>query len=336
MVVEGQMDVIACHQAGMINVVATSGTAMTEEQIKLLKRYSANMNMAFDSDEAGEKAARRGIELAVKAGMNVRVIQVPDGVGKDPDEVLKNNKQVWFDSVEHAQDVMKWYFGRAFTEKDIKNPKDKQIIATELLKEIKNIPFAVEKDHWLQTLSQDLGVDIDVLRENMAQIKEENSKKFIKVESKKDINSQIAIEKTRLDLIVERFLIMILKFHKQLSTFNFQLSTSLSTGTYAELYENVKNAYTKGELNIDQLRNEFHREGQENIVDVLLLAGEKDFATLSEKDAKIEIEKLSSTVKNEWLKGERKRLQTAISQAEKIGDKDKLAELMQEFQNLNL
>ncbi|PLX28946.1 DNA primase [Candidatus Parcubacteria bacterium] len=334
-VVEGQMDVIACHQYGMTNVVATSGTAMTEEQIKLLKRYSNNMNMAFDSDEAGEKAARRGIELAVKAGMNVRVIQVPEGAGKDPDEVLKKDKQVWFDSVSQAQDVMKWYFDRAFVGKDVKNPKDKQIIATELLREIKNIPFAVEKDHWLQELNSRLGVDMTVLRENMAEIKEEVTRKG-KIEKKKEEINIKEIKKTRLDLLVESFLIMALKFHKQLSTFTFQLLPSLSTGPYRNLYESVKNAYTSGVLNIDQLRNDFHREGQENIVDVLLMQGEKDFATLSEKDAKIEIEKLSNTIKNEWLASERKRLQAAISNAEKAGDKDALAQLMKEFQNLNL
>src|SRR3989339_243372 len=73
--VEGQMDVVACHQAGMKNVVASSGTALTEAQIRLLLRYTHNLAMAFDSDEAGQKAARRGIQVAVQAGMNVRVIK---------------------------------------------------------------------------------------------------------------------------------------------------------------------------------------------------------------------------------------------------------------------
>ena len=92
--VEGQMDVIACHQAGMTNVVATSGTALTEEQIALLKRYSNNLAIAFDADAAGINAARRGIEIALAAGMNIRIIRIPDGAGKDPDECIKKDFRV--------------------------------------------------------------------------------------------------------------------------------------------------------------------------------------------------------------------------------------------------
>ena len=77
--VEGQMDVVACHQAGMKNVVASSGTALTFEQIKLLKRYSNNIAIAFDADAAGQNAAKRGIDLALEQGMNIKIIQIPAG-----------------------------------------------------------------------------------------------------------------------------------------------------------------------------------------------------------------------------------------------------------------
>ena len=120
--IEGQMDVIACHQAGMKNVVASSGTALTEHQVNLLKRYSPNMNMAFDTDAAGESAAKRGIGLAIEAGINVKVIQIPEGGGKDPDECLKKNKDVWFEAVEKATDIMNWYFAGAFQNKNIQAP----------------------------------------------------------------------------------------------------------------------------------------------------------------------------------------------------------------------
>ena len=82
--VEGQMDVIACHQAGMKYVVATSGTALTEHHVQLLKRYAPDLYLAFDSDSAGERAAKRGIELALEAGMHVKIIQIPEGAGQNP------------------------------------------------------------------------------------------------------------------------------------------------------------------------------------------------------------------------------------------------------------
>jgi len=331
-VVEGQMDVIACHQAGMTNVVATSGTAFTTEQIKLLKRYSNNMNIAFDSDEAGEKAAKRGIDLAIQEGMNVKVIQAPEGAGKDPDEIIKKNKQAWFEAVDNSLEIMKWYFNRAFTNRDLKDPKQKQSIATKLLREIKNIPYAVEKDHWLQELSSKLGVDVAVLREDLVRLKKEEkvigNSKLVNVEK-----IQVKVEKTRLDLLLERLFGLLFKYPIS----NYQLPiTNLSTGPYAKLYEIIKNQYNNGGINIEQLQDDFTVEAQENIIDVLLLAGEKNFVALDNDEVKIEIGKLSELIKQEWLNQERKRLQQEILQAERDKNTDKLTELMQEFQQLNI
>ena len=89
-IVEGQMDVIACHQAGMTNVVASSGTALTAEQVKLIKRYSGNVAMAFDADNAGQEAMKRGVDVALVEGLNIKIINLPPEGGKDADECLKN------------------------------------------------------------------------------------------------------------------------------------------------------------------------------------------------------------------------------------------------------
>ena len=94
-VVEGQMDVIASHQAGVKNVIASSGTALTVDQIKLLKRYTENIALSFDLDQAGELAAKRGIENALREGMNIKVIQIPEGFGKDPDDCIRKDPEAW-------------------------------------------------------------------------------------------------------------------------------------------------------------------------------------------------------------------------------------------------
>ena len=87
--VEGYMDVISLFQAGVRNVSASCGTALTENQAKLLKRYTKDVILCYDSDAAGRKAALRGIEILKKEGLKVRVLHVPDG--KDPDEFIKKN-----------------------------------------------------------------------------------------------------------------------------------------------------------------------------------------------------------------------------------------------------
>jgi DNA primase len=85
--VEGYTDVISMHQSGVENVVASSGTALTEEQIKLMRRFTENVTVLFDGDAAGIKAALRGIDLVLKGGLNVRVVLLPDG--EDPDSYSK-------------------------------------------------------------------------------------------------------------------------------------------------------------------------------------------------------------------------------------------------------
>ncbi len=171
--VEGQMDVIACHQAGMNNVVATSGTAMTDEQVKLLKRYSNNLKIAFDADTAGQTAAKRGVDIARAEGMSVKVIRLPEGAGKDADECLKNNPDVWFKAVQDAEDIMVWYFHKAFAGKDIRQPRVQQEVADILLQEINRIPYGVERDYWLRELGGQLGVDASVLRDDIKRFREQ-------------------------------------------------------------------------------------------------------------------------------------------------------------------
>lgn len=336
--VEGQMDVIACHQAGMTNVVATSGTALTGEQIKLLSRYSKNICMAFDADEAGIAAARRGIGLAIQAGMSVRVIEIPQGAGKDPDEVIKKNKQIWFEAVEQAQDVMQWYFTRAFLEKDLKNPKHKQEIANELLREIRNIPYAVEQDHWLQELSSRLRTGVEVLRENLRQLRDDEKELKQGKKQEPDIKHNVIVEKkNQLDFLIENFLTLLLKFPKLGKNDMFCISSqALSTDIYRGLYETLKNTYTDNSIvDTNSVRNTFDiGENSENIVDILLMRAEKDFANLKENMACVELDKAVARMKDAYIREERQRLQELMAQAEKTGDKEKLDMLIEQFRGL--
>src|SRR3989338_897873 len=99
--VEGNMDALSCYQAGTKNAVAVSGTALTEEQIKLIKRFTNNVMIAFDADAAGLNANLRGVDLAWQAGLNVKVINLSGG--KDPDELIKENPDKWKESVKKSQ-----------------------------------------------------------------------------------------------------------------------------------------------------------------------------------------------------------------------------------------
>lgn len=325
--VEGQMDVIACHQAGMKNVVASSGTALTEEQVHLLKRYSTNLNMAFDMDEAGQNAARRGIAVALKDGLSVKVIRLPADAGKDPDECLKKHPQVWFDSVEKAQEVMEWYFEKAFANKNLNDHKQKQMIVNELLPDIALIQFAVERDHWLKELGSRLGVEVSVLREDLERVKK---LKIVPPQRDpahggKDSTPPKSEVRTKIDILIEAYLALMLKFSELLTIpVDQTMQTILSTGEWGGLYETIKMQYNKDKN--DNLAN------QEKIT-ILLLQGEWQFSGLILDEAKKEMAKLIVSIKEEWTREKRKRLQVEIEKAEKVGDKELVRKLLQELIN---
>ena len=109
-VVEGNLDVIASHQAGIENVVAAAGTALTEAHLKDLGRYSADIRFAFDSDKAGIAATERAIPLAQKVGVNVSIITIPEG--KDPDELVRKDPKLWEAAINKHQYAVDWLIDR--------------------------------------------------------------------------------------------------------------------------------------------------------------------------------------------------------------------------------
>jgi DNA primase len=331
--VEGQTDVISSHQVGIKNVVASSGTALTEHQVKILKRYSNNINMAFDSDDAGQKAAKRGIDIALQEGMSIKVIQIPEGLGKDPDQCIKNNSQVWTDSIKNAKHIMSWYLQKALADKDLNDPHQKQIVADEVLPEIARIPFAVEKDHWLRELSSKLNVEVGVLREDLARISSNQKSKVIshKSNSQTPMIQLSKLKSDRLTLLFERFFAVVIKFNGNLKSEILNLKSEwISTSTYQSLYNALKKDYTS----IEQVRIELDVENTENIVDVLQMKGDLVYAGMDEDGSKKEAVMLVEQIQKEWTKARRFQLQHQIELAEKAGDSERLNELIKEFQEV--
>jgi len=110
--VEGYADAIMSAQAGVENVVATSGTALTEDHLKIIKRFTNNLILGYDLDLAGENASRRGIDMARAAGFDVRVAR-PAIAGKDPADIVAADPREWQKATAAAKSIMEFYFDRA-------------------------------------------------------------------------------------------------------------------------------------------------------------------------------------------------------------------------------
>ncbi|OGH81364.1 MAG: DNA primase [Candidatus Magasanikbacteria bacterium RIFCSPLOWO2_02_FULL_44_11] len=333
--VEGQMDVVACHQAGMANVIAASGTALTVEQIKLLKRYTTNLAMAFDADQAGINAGKRGIGVAVEEGMNCQVIQIPTGFAKDADECLKKDKNVWFKAVDTAKDIMDWYFSITLNGFDRTNPQAKQKVADILLVEINRIPHAVERDEWLKRLSEAVDIDINLLRQELKKIPAPKKSGAADTERTAKTAS-ITIPTSQLALFGQEVWSLVIKFPAIYSVARENLKKEyFEEEALVSLYETAESLYNKdNQFDLEAIRHYFHKEGLENVVDVLLLRPYKNFTDINAQEAKQEVISLANRLKDEWRKKRGKELERAISQAEKAGDKIQLEALVREMQIL--
>ncbi len=164
-IVEGQMDCLMSHQAGVNNVVASSGTALTAEHVSLLKRFTTNLVLSFDQDAAGAQAALRGVDQALMAKMSVRIVRLTQG--KDPDELIKNDLPAWQKAIDSAQPLMEYYVQEATAGKDLQSVDDKKAVVKFLLPIIGKLGDPVERSHYLQQLADMVHVERDALQQSL-------------------------------------------------------------------------------------------------------------------------------------------------------------------------
>lgn len=334
-IVEGQMDVIACYQAGMKNVVASSGTALTAEQIRLLKRYSVNLAIAFDADKAGINAAKRGIEIALSEGLNVKVIQLEEGVGKDADECLKNNPTIWFDAVEKARDIMRWFFDQALKNKNLHSPKDKQLIANELLPLILLIPYAVERDYWLKKLADDLNTDAGVLREDMERVARGIKTGDIpKTEGAS--NSNTTSVDGPLDACLRRLGFLLITFPELIAgLWTLILEQSWQKSALFPLYETLKKMYNENKAFTPvEIGEFFAKENLRDFLDEFKMSAATQLGEYTLNKAQAEIDALLIKIKSEYKKERRQFLLQEIKNAELTNNNELINKLLAEFQNV--
>ncbi|MCX6810445.1 MAG: DNA primase [Candidatus Berkelbacteria bacterium] len=156
LLVEGQMDALACHQAGFKNVVAVSGTALTQDQLKILARYSPNIVFSFDSDTAGKTALKRAITMAMQNDINAKVLSLPGF--KDPDEAIKSDVKNFEVAIKSAKPALEHWIDSLVLELGITDVAAKKTISKEILPVIKIISNDIEKEHYSKYLAKKLAM----------------------------------------------------------------------------------------------------------------------------------------------------------------------------------
>ena len=162
-IVEGNMDVISSHQAGVKEAVATSGTAMTEQHLKILSRLTNDIRLAYDGDEAGVRAAERAIYMSGDLGLNLTVISDYQGA-KDPDELIQRGPELWQKAVEERKPAVEWLLDKYEERVDMTSGFGKKEYSDVALKMLDYVKDKVERAHYEELVARRLGVSREDLR----------------------------------------------------------------------------------------------------------------------------------------------------------------------------
>lgn len=204
-VVEGNLDVIASYQAGVRQVVATAGTALTEQHLKVLSRLTHDIRLAFDQDQAGLTATERAIPIAGKVGVNLSMVTIPSG--KDPDELIKKDPKLWQQAIEQPTYAVDWIIERYQQLLNTETAQGKREFTDRVLAVVRNLSDQVEQDHYLQQIAKQIGVSADALRDKM-----KSNKTAPQTLRKRRITEQPKLDPAAVDLIKSQNQLLALVF----------------------------------------------------------------------------------------------------------------------------
>lgn len=168
-IVEGNMDVISSHQAGVQEAVATSGTAMTENHLKILSRLTSDIRLAYDGDAAGVAATERAILMASKLGISLSVVS-DYGKAKDPDELIRSAPEKWRECVMKPVPAIDWVLGKYEIKYNLRTGMGKKQYSDLAMKLIVEIQDPVERKHYEQMVARKLEVTVEDLKEKKVQV----------------------------------------------------------------------------------------------------------------------------------------------------------------------
>lgn len=160
--VEGNLDVVSSHQAGERGVVATAGTALTEHQLRALRRLSSQVRLAFDGDKAGVAATERAIPIASHLGISLTVVSLPSDA-KDPDELIQKDVALWKQAIDTAEPAVDWVIKQYAARENLATAEGKRKFSTAAIATIKSLSDPVEQDHYLQLVASMTASSIEAI-----------------------------------------------------------------------------------------------------------------------------------------------------------------------------
>ena len=317
-VVEGNMDVISSHQAGVKNVVATAGTAMTVHHLKALGRFSNDVRLCFDSDQAGISATERAISLGQQAGVELSIITLNQSAGeaKDPDELIQKDLELWKDSISKPQPAIEWIFDQYEKRLNIATAVGKKEFSTIALKLVENLNDPVEKDFYIEQISKRIGISKTTLLGKF-------DEKPRPVKPKRRIKIEKTDEKFVDEYIYEDDLLALAIKEQKLAEMLGELQDNI-------LHDKQRNQILQilKSNNLDLLKN------FDDYVKILLLKADERLGNIK-GSATDEMKRLIHKIKTQNLQERKINLQEQLEEAEIQGDENLKMKILMEIMQLN-
>lgn len=320
-VVEGYLDFMIPYQAGVCNIVASLGTALTPEQARLIRRYTSNVVMIYDSDTAGEMATIRSLDIFIDEGMNVKVASLPEGF--DPDSFVRKFGVDDFKSrISAAENLFDYKLRVLKSSNSVKDAEGKARICSMMLPTINRFKNAVLKSEYLKKLAQELKVNENALFEEIKKLKDDNAYLGINQDDKSKINVH-PTEKLLIKLMLEENA-LIARIKDELEPKDFQDERT------ARIVSLMFNLVSEGkDVEINSLVNCLSNDAASKIVCESMFLPEVPL-----QDKEKVVDDCIRRMKGKKAVLKRERLQTAIKSAQSSGDEIKLRSLMEEFHYL--
>lgn len=321
-VVEGNLDVIASHKAGVENVVASAGTAMTRDHLVQLGRLTEDVRLAFDKDDAGLAATERVIPVAQEVGVKLSIIDIPGA--KDPDELITKDPKAWGQTIRKSKYVIDWLIDSYTQKYDIKTSPGKKAMSDVVLKLLSSLQDPIEKEHYINKLAQILETDPKTIVSKLDSFK---NKKIYKRPKIKPETGKVKIDMSA--SYQDQILGMAMLYPDLREILDRTKEDFYKSSHRKELFNKILNSGDQiltdksKELNID-----------ENYVKIVIFKTEELYDGWSSSDRMIEAIGLVQRLEREFNLKMQKELSAQIKEAEEAGDEARVQKLLEKFQQL--
>lgn len=314
-VVEGNLDVVSSHQAGVKQVVATAGTAMTDNHLKALVRLSPNVRLAFDGDAAGLAATERAIPIAQSVGVELTIITLPD-TAKDPDELIQQDVSLWQKAIDESENVVDWLLKQYTKREDMSAPAGKRRFTTAALAVVRSLQDAVEQEHFMNKIAEYTNTSLGAVQEKLRSVPvEEQTKPLKAVQAPAEPAAQDPYAYQDSLLALALIDIAVRDLLKELTAEMLPTDERREVLSYVQQHAELAIGVPK-EL-----------QDYDTYVKILLLKADTRYAQWSDRDRLAETARLVRLTQQEHKQKKKDALMAALREAEDIGNEEEALRL---------